>query len=685
VHVRRVLIALVGLAALGTFAPLASGQFVDETIHATGVPPIPPGLPETIELYRYSGSATLQGWMSGLRRIVFLAGGGEFVQAFAAVNSGERFSQLTFSQRPVIAAFPHPKRERFVVATDDRGDENFRLDLYDIPTSDVRRFTSARTQNQSPLWSRTGRLMVFTSNSRNGKDRDLYLANPPGAGRRLLTANGACFAEDWSPDDSKVVAVEWLPDAKTCRVHLIDVNTRHVETLPAPPGAPVNRKAVRWVGNRTLYWITDRDSEFLHLARYDIPTGREISLTAKISWDVEDYDISSDGKLIVFTANENGFSRLHVLERDTGNERHPALFPDGSYSRLAFRPNSLEFAFEWGSSKAPSGLYSYDLKSRVWADWVKPRPVSPNAYAVSDHVPFRYKSFDGRMIPAFIRKPGPEFAGPRPVLIVLHGGPAAQYRPKYSVLESVLLGELGIALVMPNVRGSTGYGRSFEMLDNGPLREDAIKDVGALLDWIGTRPDLDSSRIAVSGGSHGGYMALAALARYGDRIQAAIDVAGFSHFESSMKDERPATIDYWRREFGDERDPETLEFFRSISPLAKANQIKKPLLVVHGQNDPRVKVTEADRIVAAVRASGTPVWYVRFDGEGHGFQSREHNNYLTEVEVLFLERFLAGEAEDRENLAAKTVGITLTDDVQSKSPGGAGLANPPARSTTAVP
>jgi dipeptidyl aminopeptidase/acylaminoacyl peptidase len=256
----------------------------------------------------------------------------------------------------------------------------------------------------------------------------------------------------------------------------------------------------------------------------------------------------------------------------------------------------------------------------------------------------RYPSFDGRPIPAFVRRPprAPFLKPPYPVLIDIHGGPSSQSRPTYSSFDFLLLHRLGIALVSPNVRGSTGYGRTYESLDDGPRREDAVKDIGALLDWIATQPDLDKNRVAVMGGSYGGYMVLASLVHFGDRLRAGIDFAGFSSFETLLKDAEPYSIDGWRREDGDERDPKTLEFLRSISPLTHAEEIRTPLLVIHGKNDPRVRRREAQRIAAAVRKNGVPVWSLLLDDEGHGIAHAKHSYYMQGVEVQFLMQYLLG-------------------------------------------
>ena len=342
----------------------------------------------------------------------------------------------------------------------------------------------------------------------------------------------------------------------------------------------------------------------------------------------------------VLVVNEDGWTRLRIIDPQTGKERLAPRIAPGKFGALTFRRSTKEFAFEWSSAQSPTGIYSFDLATLTRTEWIRPIAVASDSHGIPEHMLFRYLTFDGRMIPAYIRRPGPKFRGPSPVLILVHGGPAAQYQPGFSLLENFLLGELGVALVMPNIRGSTGYGRSFEKLDDGRHRDDTVRDLGALLDWISTQPDLDATRVAVSGGSHGGYLVLAALVRYGDRLRAGIDIAGVSDFESTLKSEPASTIDYWRTEYGDERDPEMLRFLQSISPLRHAEEIRKPLLVAHGENDSRVKIGEAEQIVAAVRRNNTPVWYIRFPGEGHKLERRENVNYLMHAQILFLKRFL---------------------------------------------
>ncbi len=229
------------------------------------------------------------------------------------------------------------------------------------------------------------------------------------------------------------------------------------------------------------------------------------------------------------------------------------------------------------------------------------------------------------------------------MLIDIHGGPESQARPGFLGWANFLIDELGIAIIRPNVRGSAGYGKAYLELDNGKRREDAVKDIGALLDWIARQPGLDAARVGVAGGSYGGFMSLSSLTHYGDRLRAGIDVVGISNFVSFLQNTQGYRRDLRRAEYGDERDPDMKTILEAVSPLSSADKIRTPLLVAQGKNDPRVPASESARIVAAVLRNGQPVWSILAADEGHGFAKKANQNYLQAVEVLFLRRYLLGE------------------------------------------
>jgi dipeptidyl aminopeptidase/acylaminoacyl peptidase len=244
-----------------------------------------------------------------------------------------------------------------------------------------------------------------------------------------------------------------------------------------------------------------------------------------------------------------------------------------------------------------------------------------------------------RQIPAFVYKPAA--SGDRlPVIISIHGGPEGQSRPYFSSTTQYWVNELGCAVIFPNVRGSTGYGKTWLALDNGFNREESVQDIGALLDWIATQPDLDPARVAVFGGSYGGYMVLASMTTYPDRIKCGVDVVGISNFVTFLENTQDYRRDLRRVEYGDERDPAMREFLLKISPTNNAAKIRSPLFVAQGENDPRVPASEARQIVQAVADNGIPVWTMFAKDEGHGFRKKNNRDYFMWSTILFFENFL---------------------------------------------
>jgi dipeptidyl aminopeptidase/acylaminoacyl peptidase len=252
----------------------------------------------------------------------------------------------------------------------------------------------------------------------------------------------------------------------------------------------------------------------------------------------------------------------------------------------------------------------------------------------------RWKSFDGRMISGFLYRPPARFSGKRPVAVSIHGGPEGQARPQFLARHNYWLNELGVALLYPNIRGSAGYGKTFLKLDNGRLREDAYKDVGALLDWIKTRPDLDADRVMVGGASYGGHVALAAGTLYNDRVRCLLDIVGISNLVTFLQNTESYRRDLRRAEYGDERDPEMRAFLEGIAPVHNADKLKRPLFIVQGKNDPRVPLSEAEQMVATIRTNGTPVWYLLAKDEGHGFSKKKNVDYPFYASVLFMQKYL---------------------------------------------
>jgi len=629
---RAVLLRLC-LAAAFAVPALAPAQEVPDSIAAEGVPPVPKELAEELNRYQNIRLASFQDWVPGRREVLISTRFADTNQVHQVAFPGAARKQLTFSPERVLGASARPGHAQFGFAMDEGGAENFQLFLYDLKTGETERLTDGRSRNIAANWSHSGRLVAWSSNARNGKDMDIYILDPsdPKTARRVKEVSGTWAVADWSPDERRLVTVEGI-SANETYVHLIDVATGDVETLT--PRAEPGTVTVAY-GNtlfskdgKSLYWTTDRDSEFQRLARYDLATKKTRVLTEHIPWDVDGFDLSDDGRTIVFVTNEDGIAKLHVLDTATGRERAAPKLPAGQISGITFRPKSQEFGFTLNSAKSPSDAYSHDLATGKLSRWTESETGGLNPASFSEPQLVHYPTFDGKEIPAFVYRPPSRFQPPYPVLINIHGGPEGQYQPGFLGRNNYLLNELGIAVIYPNVRGSSGYGKSYLKLDNGVLREDSVKDIGALLDWSAKQSDLDASRVAVTGGSYGGYMSLATMTHYSDRLRAGIDIVGISNFVTFLKNTQDYRRDLRRVEYGDERDPKMHEHLMKISPLTNVVKITKPLLIVQGKNDPRVPVTEAEQVLAAVRRNGLPVWYVLGKNEGHGFAKKPNQDYL---------------------------------------------------------
>ncbi|MEA2564587.1 MAG: hypothetical protein QOH06_6091 [Acidobacteriota bacterium] len=637
------------LAATET-APTVS---VPESIIARNVPQIPQEGTEELLPYENLRTANLVDWHPTERRMLIRTRFADTPQIHeVAMPMGAR-TQLTYYKDQVMGASYRPGRPgQFIYALNEGGAENFQFFVMDPATGKARRFTDGKSRHVSPVWSNDGKLLAYASNARNGRDFDLYVADPstPGSERRVAELKGSWNPLDWSPDNRRILLSEDI-SANEGYLHWADVATGEIHTLT--PRRPAGSETVSYQGGlwskdgRSVYAANDEDSEFLRIVRIDVDnSGKPAVVSGGISWDVEDFDLSDDGSLLAFLTNEDGFSRVHILDLKTGKEAPTPELPEGVANGLQFRPKSHEIGFSISWARAPSDVYSYDVDSKRLERWTASEAGGLNTASFPEPELVHYASFDGRKIPAFVyRPPADRFPGPRPVYINIHGGPEGQSRPNFLGSNNYFINELGVVFLVPNVRGSTGYGKSFLKIDNGERREDSVKDIGALLDWIATQPGLDSKRVMVSGGSYGGYMVLAALVHYSDRLCCAFEAVGISNFITFLQNTSGYRQDLRRVEYGDERDPKMREYLEKIAPIKHVQKMTKPLLVSQGANDPRVPLSESDQIVAALEGRGVPVWYLVGKDEGHGFQKKTNTDYQRAVLVRFMREFLLGEGK----------------------------------------
>ncbi|MCA1580546.1 MAG: S9 family peptidase [Acidobacteria bacterium] len=623
-----------------------SGSIVpNENLVVEGIPPVPAAIAEAVRPYTESRAAGFASWHPTRREMLITTRFADTAQVHLVKMPGGARRQLTFfPDRVGGAAFQPARGQSFIFSKDVGGGEFFQLYRDDLATGAVTLLTDGKSRNSGAVWSHDGKWIAYSSTRRNGRDTDLYVQDPsdPKTDRRLAELSGGGWqAVDWSTDGKKLLVVEGI-SVNESYLWLVDAVTG-VKTLVTPkgPGEKVSYGSGKFVpAGNALYTTTDKDAEFQRLVRLDLASGRQTVLTGKIPWDVEDFDVTHDGKRIAYVTDEDGSSVIRILEVDSGKELRVPGLPLGTIGSLQWHENGRDLGFSFSSARSPSDVYSFDAASGKLDRWTESETGGSNPESFSEPELVRWKSFDGKPISGFLYKPGARFPGKRPVIINIHGGPEGQSRPQYLGRNNYFMNELGLAMIFPNVRGSTGFGKTFSKLDNGMLREDSVKDIGALLDWIRTRPDLDADRVMVTGGSYGGFMTLASAVAYNDRIRCSLDVVGISNFVTFLEKTEAYRRDLRRVEYGDERDPKMREFLQKISPLTSASKITKPLFVVQGANDPRVPRNESEQMVATVRRNGAPVWFLMAKDEGHGFAKKRNQDFQFYAAVEFMQENL---------------------------------------------
>jgi dipeptidyl aminopeptidase/acylaminoacyl peptidase len=635
--------AFYAAATLGAQAPVIAPT---PNLVADGIPPIPASIAADVRRYTESRAANLVDWHPTRRELVISTRFGNAAQLHVVESPGGARTQLTFSDEPISAARYQPGEGRYLVFRRDTGGDEFgQLYRYDLHDGRITLITDGgRSQNSVGVWSNAGDRMAYTTTRRNGADRDVQVTDPanPKSDRAVLQVSGGGWdVFDWSPDDALLLVHESISIEQSL-LWLVSVANGQ-KTALTPPGERVSYGFGQFSGDGGgVYVTTDHGSEFLRLAYLDLGTKALTPLTADIRWDVENFEVSPDGRTVAFVTNEAGVSRLRLLDTRTRESRLVSGVPAGVIAALLWHPAGNELAFTVASARSASDVYSLTLRTGQVTRWTESELGGLVASDLSEPELVTWKSFDGLEISGFYYRPPARFTGRRPVIINIHGGPEGQTRPGFIGRSNYFLNELGIAIIYPNVRGSTGYGKTFVSLDNAMKREDSVKDIGALLDWIATRADLDASRVLVTGGSYGGYMTLAVATNYNDRICCSVDIVGISNYNTFLKNTESYRRDLRRAEYGDERLPEIAAFFERIAPLNNAHKITRPLLIVQGGNDPRVPRTESEQMAARVKKNGTPVWYLMAMDEGHGFAKKSNADFQFYATVMFIKQHLLG-------------------------------------------
>ena len=639
------------LVAALILAPFVYAQDVvrpNDALVLENIPPVPAAIAEKADRYTEFRTALMWSWHPQRREILVGTRFGDTVQVHEVVMPEGARTQLTFfADRVADASYQPHKGEYFLFQKDVGGGEWYQIFRFDVADGTTTLLTDGKSRNTEFVWSNRGDRIAYASTRRNNADLDFYVMNPQDkTSDKMIVENqgGGWLIRDWSPDDRTLLAQNSI-SINESYIWLIDGTTGAKTELTPKTAEKVFYLAVGFSRDgKGIYLITDKDSEYLRLAYMDLGT-KALKYLTDDKRDTEDAQLSHDRHYLAFALNENGISSLHVMDTQTGKELALPRLPAGVINTLLrWHENNRELAFSLNSAQSPADVYSVDIQSHKLERWTHSETGGIHPQSFVEPKLITWKSFDGREISGWLYTPKMKSpTGKYPVAIVIHGGPEGQSRPTFLGRNNYLLNEMGVALIYPNVRGSVGYGKTFTELDNGFLRENAYKDIGALFDWIATQPELDAKRVMVTGGSYGGHMTLAIATRYNDRLACSVDVVGMSNLVTFLEHTEAYRRDLRRVEYGDERDPKMRAYLESIAPMNHVKEITKPMMVVAGVNDPRVPKSEADQMVKALEANGTPVWYLAAKDEGHGFAKKKNADFQFYTTVLFMQKYLLGE------------------------------------------
>ncbi len=653
----------IGLALLVFGAPTLAEVTTTETNNGNlvmqDIPEIPASIVASLNRYQNVRSAGFLDWTEDGNGIFVSTRFGDVSQVHRVGHPGGARQQVTFFDEPVGGLQRQPGGSKMVFTMDAGGSEFSQIFLLDPASNDdAIMLTDGSSRNGSVVWDRTGDWIAYQSTRRNGASNDVWLmnvANSETARMVLESPDGTYWAaSDFSPDNRKLLIINYVGNADS-RIHLLDIESGDLRLLAGDPDNPSSNFPFAFDKEGTGFWyITDVMGDFQQMAWQSLEEDSEpVILTGDIPWHVEGGAISKDRTRGVFSVNVEGMSQIYLLDMLSREFARVNVIPTGLAGGMEFSPDGSKLGLTLNTSKTPSDSFVLDLGEGALeygdlARWTYSEVGGLETESFIEPELVHYPTFDSdsggpENIPAWVYKPAGK--GPHPVIIAIHGGPEGQARPSFSSTYQMWLNKLGAVVIRPNVRGSDGYGKHYMSLDNGFKREDSVRDIGALLDWIATQPDLDQDRVAVFGGSYGGYMVLASSVHYSDRLKAAVDVVGISNFVTFLENTQDYRRDLRRAEYGDERKPAMRKYLQSISPLTHVDKIKVPMMVVQGQNDPRVPVTEAIQVVEALRAQGQPVWYMNALNEGHGYRKKENRDVYQQASIMFLQIYLVGESQ----------------------------------------
>jgi len=611
------------------------------------IPEIPQNIKDDLKRFQSVRSAPFRGFDVTGKKIYISTGFGNVSQLHLVERPDGARNQITYFDEPIGSVSKQPNGSLIAFTMDAGGSENAQIFMLNPVDGSYDLLSDGESRNGGPLWDNSGKMIAYRSNRRNGASNDVWMMSidsPKSAEILLEATDGTSWGPiDWSEDNSKILIQNYI-SVTNSKVYILDTVTKDKRLILGNKNTQSVNSGLSFDKDSSgVFYVTDEFGEFNNLAHKNLKTDEITLITKDIGWDVDGFTISKDGKRAAFKVNENGYSSLYLLNTSSFKYKKISSIPIGLIGGIQFNDKADLLGLSINTYMSPSESYTLELKNNPLrygelTKWTNSEIGGLDTASFISPKLMSYKSFDGLDIPAFIY--AKESKEPLPVIIYIHGGPEGQSRPRFSSTFQLWINQLNAAVITPNVRGSKGYGKTYLGLDNGFNREDSVKDIGALIEWIEKQPNLDSSRIAVYGGSYGGYMVLASAVNYSDRLKAAIDIVGISNFVTFLTNTQDYRRDLRRVEYGDERNPEMRAFLEEISPNNNVEKINVPMFVAQGENDPRVPVTESEQIVKSLRDANKIVWYMNALNEGHGYRKKENRDLYQQAVILFLEQHL---------------------------------------------
>ena len=634
---RLLLIAALALP----MAPVSADAPKPDALVADGIPAVPDTLPVETRAYMEFRAASFTGWHPTDKSMLVATRFGNTAQLHRVAGPMMDRKQISFEAEPVGGGSWAPKKGDILLTQKDIGGNEF-YQIYALKDGRLNLLTDGKSRNSLNAWSDDGELIAYTSTRRNGTDNDIYVMNPrdPKSDRMVAEVKGGGWGvAAFSPDKTKAVVAQYL-SVTNSDLSLLDIATGKMTPI-GNHASDIAFGGAQFAPDGSLWATSDEESDFQRLGTIDIATGKFTPRGTQEKWDVDSFDIAPDGSFIVYETNEAGMSKLNLLDLKTDKVRTVDSLPAGIIGGFEVSEWG-EIGISFTSARSANDAYSIDPKSLKVTRWTQSETGGLDVSKNVEPELIKVKSFDGLEVSGFLYRPdAAKFPGRRPTIMNVHGGPEGQSRPGFQGRSNYLLNELGIAIFYPNVRGSTGYGKNFVNLDNGPFkREDSVKDMGAFLDALAKDKGLDASRFGLAGGSYGGYMCYAAAVQYKDKLRSTNCIVAISNFVTFLENTQSYRRDLRRVEYGDERDPAQRAKLLEISPLTRVAEISKPMFVVTGGNDPRVPSSEADQIVKAIRAKGGTAWHLLGKNEGHGFAKKENVDYNFWTSLMFWQQTL---------------------------------------------